>query len=122
MPAARRLFDAIVDSTDGEPAVLLTTKSRPEQARFAFCRALFECLTATGAPSALITVAKTDRQKRNRAFAAEFLAPSEWLRERIDGTWVTPDEMDEWAGELGVSTDVVDRQIENHRLAAIAGY
>jgi hypothetical protein len=120
-PAARRLFDAMLEGPDGEPAAFLTTKTRPEQVRFAFCRGWFECLTATGAPSALMTVARTDRQKRNRAFAAEFLAPADWLRERIGGTWVTPDEVDEWAEELGVSADVVGRQIENHRLAAMAG-
>jgi Zn-dependent peptidase ImmA (M78 family) len=69
-----------------------------------------------------MTVARTDRQQRNRAFAAELLAPADWLRERIGGTWVTSDDVDEWAAELGVSPDVVDRQIENHRLTAMAGY
>jgi hypothetical protein len=41
---------------------------------------------------------------------------------RAQFPWVTPDDVDEWAEELGVSTDVVERQIENHRLAALAGY
>ena len=119
-PAARKLFDAMVDSPDGETPGFLTTRPRPEGARFAFCRALFEYLTAAGAPSALVTVAKTDRQKRNRAFAAELLAPSDWLRARIGGTWIGPDDIDEWAAELGVSTEVVGHQIENHRLGSVA--
>ena len=118
----KRLFDAMVDTADGGRPGFLTTKSRPEQVRFAFCRGLFEYLTAPGTPSALVTVARTDRQKCNRAFAAEFLAPAEWLRERIDGSQVSPDEMDDWAQELGVSTVVVGHQIENHRLAEVAGF
>ena len=69
-----------------------------------------------------MTVARTDRQKRNRAFAAEFLAPADWLRERIDGTQISPDEMDDWAQELEVSTVVVGHQIENHRLASLVGF
>jgi len=120
--AARKLFDAMVDSEDGENPGFLTTKQRPEQIRFAFCRALFEYLTATETPSALVTAARTERQKRNRAFAAEFLAPADWIREQVSETWVGPDEVDEWADELGVSTAVVEHQIENHRLAEIVRY
>ena len=121
-PSASKLFEAMVDPADGERPGFLTTKSRPEQVRFSFCRGLFEYLTAPGTPSALVTVARTDRQKRNRAFAAEFLAPAAWIRERIDGTQVSPDEMDDWAQELGMSTLVVGHQIENHRLADVAGF
>ncbi len=80
------------------------------------------CRQPPGTPSALVTVARTDRQKCNRAFAAEFLAPAQWIRERIDGSQVSPDEMDDWAQELGVSTVVVGHQIENHRLAEVAGF
>ncbi len=120
--AAKQLFDALVESEDGEAPGFLTTKQRPEQVRFAFCRALFEYLTAAESPSALVTVARTDRQKRNRAFAAEFLAPAAWIRERISGTWVGPDEVDEWADDLGVSTAVVEHQIANHRLVNVEGF
>ena len=118
---AKRLFDGLVEIADGERPAFLTTKSRPEQVRFAFCRGLFEYLTAPDTPSALTTAARTDRQKRNRAFAAEFLAPAEWLRGRIVGTWASADEMDEWAAELGVSVEVVQRQVQNHRLAVVEG-
>jgi len=89
--------------------------------RFAFCRGLFEYLTVPDTPSALTTAARTDRQQRNRAFAAEFLAPADWLRGRIVGTWASADEMDDWAAKLGVSEEVVRRQIQNHRLAVVEG-
>jgi len=42
LAAARNLFDAMVDGEEGESPGFLTTKQRPEQTRFAFCRALFE--------------------------------------------------------------------------------
>lgn len=119
--SAKGLFDALVDSGKGGTPGFLTTKRRPEQVRFSFCRALFEYLTLAGSPSALITNARTDRQKRNRAFAAEFLAPAAWIRSQVSGTRVGPDEIDEWADELGVSTAVVVHQIENHRLAQVVG-
>ena len=83
MPAdsgAKKLFNAMVDS---------------EQSRSAFCLALLEYLTAAETPSAFVTAARTDRQQRNRVFAAEFLAPTDWIRKRISGTWVGPDEVDE---------------------------
>ena len=120
-PGVRRWFDGLVESADSGGPAFLTTKSRPQQVRFAFCRALFEYLTAPDTPSAITTAARSDRQQRNRAFAAEFLAPADWLRERIVGTWTSADEMDEWAAELGVSAQVVQHQIQNHRLALIEG-
>ena len=49
--------------------------------RFVFCRALAEAMTTRG--DSLITKANTERQQRNRAFAAEFLAPSASLQKRI---------------------------------------
>jgi len=83
---------------------------------------LFEYLTAAKTPSALVTIAGTDRQKCNRAFAAELLASKDWICKRISGTWVGPDEVDEWSDEFGVSTAVVAHQIMNHRLAKMVGY
>ncbi|WP_421620844.1 hypothetical protein [Alkalilimnicola ehrlichii] len=45
--------------------------------RFAFCRGLMELLAGEGPVTSLVTAARTERQKRNRAFAAEFLAPAQ---------------------------------------------
>jgi hypothetical protein len=120
-PGARRWLDGLVECADDEGPAFLTTKSWDQQVRFAFCRGLFEYLTVPDTPSALTTAARTDRQQRNRAFAAEFLAPADWLRGRIVGTWASADEMDDWAAKLGVSEEVVRRQIQNHRLAFVEG-
>jgi len=121
-PLMARSFDALLDVVDGELPGFVTTKHRPEQARFAFARALFEYLTGGQRPTALLTQARTERQKRNRAFAAEFLAPAVRLRERLSGDDVLIEELEELAAEIGVSTMVVVHQVENHGLARIVPY
>lgn len=90
---------------------------RPESRRFVLCRALSEYL-AGGAPS-LVTRTQSERQQRNRAFAAEFLAPAALIRERLGGGRVSEDDLEYLAQEFGVSGFVIRRQVENHRLAAI---
>lgn len=50
--------------------------------RFTFCRALFEYLHSPGPSPSLISAAISEKQKRNRAFAAELLAPAKLIRER----------------------------------------
>jgi Zn-dependent peptidase ImmA (M78 family) len=66
-----------------------------------------------------VTDATTARQKRNRAFAAELLAPSSGLRDRVQTAEVGPDQVEELADEFGVSTEVVSLQLENHRIARV---
>ena len=86
--------------------------------RFVSCRALGEHLLAPAAP-ALITETYTARQQRNRAFAAELLAPAEWLRARIGRRYaVSEAQMEDLAEELGVSERVIEHQIANHGLLA----
>ena len=63
----------------------------------------------------------TDRQAFSRAFAAEFLAPAEGLRERLrDASVVEAEGVDDLAAEFGVSSIVIRRQIDNHDLAEVA--
>lgn len=57
-----------------------------------------------------------------RAFAAEFLAPAEALRQRLGGEQVSPDEVEDLACDFDVSGYVVRHQIENHNLAQIADW
>jgi Zn-dependent peptidase ImmA (M78 family) len=56
----------------------------------------------------------------SRAFAAEFLAPKEMLRQDLSGSWVTEEEIDDLATEYGVSPFVIRHQVENHNLAHVA--
>ena len=64
----------------------------------------------------------TDRQAQSRAFAAEFLAPAEALRRSLSDGPVEPEQVDDLASEFCVSSYVIRHQIENHKLATIAGW
>ena len=85
--------------------------------RFLFCRALAEAITSQG--DALVTKGNTERQQRNRAFAAEFLAPSASLESRIVNRVVDDEQVDDLAEEFGVSSQVVVHQIQNHKIAEL---
>ena len=103
------------------PACVLAPKGEAGK-RFLLARALGDYLGRTEPVPALLSVLATDRQARSRAFAAELLAPSESLRQQLRGRLVEPEQVDELALEYGVSTEVVRRQMESHRLATIASW
>ena len=112
------LVDGVVTrNADENPAFAF--RHRGEDAkRFHFCRALAEVLISPGS-NALLTRAYSERQQRNRAFAAEFLAPSSGLRTRVSGRVVDSEDINELAVEFGVSSQVIEHQIANHRIAEI---
>jgi DNA-binding NarL/FixJ family response regulator len=91
-----------------------TPKTKTSQA-FLIGQAICEQLTQRE-PLALLTSAKTPRQARNRAFAAEMLAPAQQIQEKLN-QGLTDSEI---ADELKVSPYVIEYQKENHRLAEIA--
>jgi IrrE N-terminal-like domain len=90
---------------------------REDSRRFRLCRALSDFLTLDE-PS-LVTRSQTEHQQRNRAFAAEFLAPAALIRDRIATDRVSEEELEDLAQEFGVSGFVIRHQIENHNLATI---
>ena len=113
-----RLIDGVV-TTDAQGIVSFGVRKAGEHGRrFHFCRALAEIISSHG--QALITKGHTERQQRNRAFAAEFLAPSSSLRQRISHSVVDSDEVDELAEEFAVSPQVIVHQIKNHRIARVS--
>ena len=67
----------------------------------------------------LVTNTQTEHQQRNRAFAAEFLAPAEAIRERLPASHLSEEDVEDLAQEFRVSGFVVRHQIENHKLAVI---
>lgn len=99
------------------PAPLFGVRSRlrEESKRFILCRALGDHLSS-GQPS-LVTRSRTEHQQRNRAFAAEFLAPAESIRQRIGGNRVGEEDIEELAHEFQVSDLIIRHQIQNHSLA-----
>ncbi len=111
-------FDALMSITQNLAPGLVVTKPREDSQKFALGRALFEYLYAKQDTS-LISVARSESQKRNRAFAAEFLLPCETLRQHLPGNMVSDQDLDELASNWVISSHVIRHQIENHHLAQI---
>ncbi|MBI2477133.1 MAG: hypothetical protein HYV60_00275 [Planctomycetia bacterium] len=65
----------------------------------------------------LLTAAHTSWQQQSRAFAAELLAPRDFLRSRLTTDLVAPEQVEDLATELDVSPWVVESQLRNHGLA-----
>lgn len=112
------LVDAVVTRNEAESPAFAFRRRSEESRRFHFCRALAEVLFSPGSDT-FLTRAHSERQQRNRAFAAEFLAPSEGLRSRVSGTVADSDDIDELAMEFGVSSLVIEQQVRNHRIARV---
>ena len=113
------LVDGLIAVNADETASFAIRPAGEHGRRFSFCRALAEFLASPHTGS-LITKSHSERQQRNRAFAAEFLAPSKGLREKVSRSVVYGEEIDELAEEYGVSWLVIKHQIENHGIAQLA--
>ncbi|PYF99993.1 hypothetical protein D893_02503 [Thioalkalivibrio sp. ALE21] len=119
-PPLNHWFDALAESTEpGQGGLVLAARSGKPR-RFAFCRGLLELLIGGNTASTLVTAARTPRQKRNRAFAAELLAPADWLRQKDWGRVIEDESIEEAAEELGVYSEVVRRQLANHGIVDAA--
>lgn len=110
-------FNALIATNSQRSPVFAVPRRSDASIRFAFCRALFEYLTSSEDDPLLLTAARSERQKRNRAFAAEFLVPADLLRQELSSAIVGDDEMDDLAASFGVSPNVIRHQIENNELA-----
>ncbi len=112
-------LDAVVGYNELNHPGFVIGQRRDVDRRFAFCRGIFEHLTSHHPAPALVTKARTEAQKRNRAFAAEFLVPASALRERLESELIAEDDLDLLAEDFGVSTAVVRHQVENHTIARV---
>ena len=111
-----RWLDAVTETSEAHRGGIALASRREIPTRFAFCRGLIELMVSDGPATSLITAARTERQKRNRAFAAELLAPAQWLRKQDWGRVVEDEAIEDIAGELGVYSEVVRRQLVNHHI------
>ncbi|MGE4557185.1 MAG: ImmA/IrrE family metallo-endopeptidase [Desulfovibrionaceae bacterium] len=115
-------LNAAVGPTRNESPYFAIAPSRVESGRvFLLCRALCEYLTTSESAASIVTDTYSERQKRNRAFAAEFLAPAEQLQKSISRDFVTETEIMALAADFGTSDHVIRHQIENHHLAKVSG-
>ena len=112
------LVDGVIAWKDDQNPAFGFRQLGEHSRRFHFCRALAEVLVSPNT-NTLLTRANSERQQRNRTFAAEFLAPSSGLQERISGQTVDGDQIDELADEFGVSPLVIEHQVQNHRIARV---
>jgi hypothetical protein len=89
-----------------------------ESARFCQARALWHALFEQDIGRFLITSSHTERQKVERAFAAELLAPAEGVEKQlgVSADEATLEDLDDAAEHFGVSSLLIRHQVENHLL------
>jgi hypothetical protein len=115
-----------IDSIEGISGVTsqhelrcFTARSHKNARRFTAARGLMEWIYGQPGGPILISTALTRRQQRNRAFAAELLAPAALIMRRLSGTEVGRTQLQDLGEEFEVSSWVIEHQIQNHRLAMI---
>lgn len=116
--ALSRIQAIAAPSATTAPVFGIPSQMREEQRHFSLCRALSDYLSS--ASPSLVTRSQTEHQQRNRAFAAQFLAPAEAIQRQIGNQPVDDDLLYELSREFNVSELVVRHQIQNHNLAALA--
>ena len=94
---------------------------QPAGKRFLLARALGDYVGREELGATILGTLETARQAQSRAFAAEFLAPAEWLRTQVGSAGsVDGEAVDDLAAQLDVSSWVVRYQIQNHHIAEIS--
>ena len=100
------------------PTCVAVPSSSETGKRFLLARALGDYIGRAQPGPGILSSLLTDRQAQSRAFAAEFLAPADSIRARLDDQHPEDGLIDEIGSEFGVSSEVIRRQINNHHLAA----
>lgn len=109
------LVEGIVRRTDGIMHTVLP-KGSARFRRSALCRSAYLAWQGNRESSAAVTTASTVSQQASRAFAAEILVPSEWLRERAGSTGLTYQDVNAIAGDLACPEPTVIWQAYNHNI------
>lgn len=112
------MIDALSIRKENKSPAFASAHQFDESLTFAMSRCLYDYFFSTD-KTILVTRSRSERQRCNRAFAAEFLLPATALRERIQNGSITTDEIDDLAREWQLSSYVVRHQIENHDIAPI---
>ena len=113
-PAPLRELDGMGTAQDGIRLALRRAVS-PGPGRFASARALWHGLNDRPGSPFLLTRAQTVRQKAERAFAAELLAPAAGIERLVSdmGGLVDQDDLESIAQRFGVTPIVIEHQIDN---------
>lgn len=102
---------------ENNEALYYTARQRPESRRFLAARGLMGWLYGQPDVISLLSTTLDRRQQQQRAFAAEFLAPADAIRERITTRQTTEEQIIELAAHFQVSDFVILHQLKNHRIA-----
>jgi len=113
------LRGALAYGDKGTPVFVLNKRANDRSQRFAMARAIHEHLFHSGTSPRIITEVRSVDQSISRSFAAELLLPKRELSKRITTKVVYGEQVDAFADEFGVETDVVRYHIKNHKLAEV---
>jgi hypothetical protein len=113
-PSGDRGLQAVggVGQNENGIAVALGGAAGSDARRFTLSRALWHFL-ADDSRFFLITSTYAERQKVERAFAAELLAPADGIRALLQDDEFVEDDLDEIAEHFGVSPRVIELQVQN---------
>jgi Zn-dependent peptidase ImmA (M78 family) len=109
-------------SADGGAALVLRRQFKKPVLRFSMGRALWHLTEDHSAERFLLTTSHTDRQRSERAFAAELLAPAQGVLQFVPtgGGIVTAEDVEDIAGHFSVSPLVIRHQVENQLALQVA--
>lgn len=112
-PPCKRIQGLVASNA---PTCASAPSSGETSRRFLLARALGDYIGRSEAGPGILSSLATDRQAQSRAFAAQFLAPADSIRARLEDQYHDEGIIDEIGFEFGVSSEVIRRQIENHQL------
>jgi len=84
--------------------------------RSTLCRGAYRAWKTEDGEYSAVTSATTLEQQASRAFAAELLAPAEWLRERVGASGLTQNDVEEIATENICPEQTIIWQAINHQI------
>jgi len=116
LPSRRQPIAVAVPGPTGQIALHLR-KSYPPARRFELARFLGDALITGSSPESWYVSSDipTYRQKIQRAFAAEFLCPTEGALEQLSGDYSEP-AVEQVAERFGVSPEIVENLIANQEV------
>lgn len=115
-------LQALGAPTSAARPVVVFGQSRPAAStRFTLSRALWHYIW-DDSPVFVVTSAHTHRQRVERAFAAELLAPAEGIAQLLESPpeAASQEEVEQIAQRFGVSSIVIERQLQNQLIAQAA--
>lgn len=115
-------LQALGASADAPSPLVVIGQSRPAAStRFTLSRAIWHYIW-DDSPFFVVTSAHTRRQRVERAFAAELLAPAEGIAQLLESApeAASQEEVEQIAQRYGVSSMVIEHQLHNHLIGQAA--